>query len=176
VKTLDRRPASGRKVMGGNRPGTLRHTERGLALTKVVLEIFRTNGRMISFGDNLTKDIGLTSARWQVMGAIALTTNDVTVSTIARLMGLQRQSVQRVVDLLAEGGLIRLEANPHHKTARVVRLTQRGEEVYRQATQRQVKWVNALAVSMKEHDLEKVLEFLRTLRTRLGDEGPSIRL
>ena len=143
-------------------------------LTKIVLEYFRSYGRLIALGDAMTKDIGLTSARWQVMGAIASTPHDVTVSIIARLMGLQRQSVQRVVDLLVGDDFVQLEQNLHHKTARVVKLTPRGEEIYLEATRRQVKWVNSLATSLKEHDLEQVLDFMRSLRAKMGDEGPTI--
>jgi hypothetical protein len=40
------------------------------ATTELVLEIFRLNGELIAMGDALVGDIGLTSARWQVMGAI----------------------------------------------------------------------------------------------------------
>ena len=39
-------------------------------LTDLVLEVFRLNGRMIASGDSLVAKIGLTSARWQVLGAI----------------------------------------------------------------------------------------------------------
>ena len=152
----------------------MRYTDRGSELTKVILEIFRANGRAIAFGDAMTKDIGLTSARWQAMGAVADTPHDVTVSTIARLMGLQRQSVQRVVDALEADGIVTLEPNPHHKTAKVVRLTPHGQALYREATRRQVKWVNALATTLKDHDLSGVLGFLRALRAELGDEGPSM--
>ena len=41
-------------------------------LTDLVLDVFRLNGALLASGDTLVKDLGLTSARWQVLGAIAL--------------------------------------------------------------------------------------------------------
>ncbi len=41
-------------------------------------------------------------------------------------MGLTRQAVQRVVELLAEHGFVVFEANPHHVRAKLVVLTPAG--------------------------------------------------
>jgi len=40
-------------------------------MTNLILEIFRVNGLLLAAGDRLTRDLGLTSARWQVLGALA---------------------------------------------------------------------------------------------------------
>ena len=37
-------------------------------LTEIVLLVFRVNGRLLSAGDRLVGDLGLTSARWQMLG------------------------------------------------------------------------------------------------------------
>jgi hypothetical protein len=49
-----------------------RRTSGGEAVTGLILEVFRFNGRLLVAGDRLVSDLGLTSARWQAMGAIAL--------------------------------------------------------------------------------------------------------
>ncbi len=41
-------------------------------------------------------------------------------------MGLTRQAVQRIVDLLAERGMVAFEDNPHHRRAKLVVLTRAG--------------------------------------------------
>ena len=51
------------------------------------------------------------------------------VAHVARNMGLSRQSVQRVVDLLAERDMVRYKANPHHQRAKLVELTAAGRAV-----------------------------------------------
>ena len=70
----------------------------GHVFTDLVLETFRLNGRLLAYGDGLVRPINLTSSRWQVLGS--LPHNRATVSEIARYMGLQRQSVQRTIDVL----------------------------------------------------------------------------
>jgi hypothetical protein len=54
------------------RPKHTTHTPAGAATTELILETFRLNGLLLEAGDRLVADIGLTSARWQVLGAIAL--------------------------------------------------------------------------------------------------------
>jgi hypothetical protein len=57
------------------------------AMTELILETFRLNGRLLAAGDALVADVGLTSARWQVLGAIALAPVPQPVAHIARNMG-----------------------------------------------------------------------------------------
>ena len=91
----------------------LNHSPSGAAMTELVLEIFRVNGLLLAVGDRLTRELGLTSARWQVLGALA--DGPLTAAQIARNMGLKRQSVQRLVDVLSEQGILIFEDNPHHR-------------------------------------------------------------
>ncbi len=82
------------------------------ALSDLVVAVFRLNGDLLAAGDALVQDLGLTSARWQVLGAIALAPAPLPVAHIARNMGLARQSVQRLVGEMRADGLIRLAPNP----------------------------------------------------------------
>ena len=92
----------------------------------LVLKVFGLNGRLVDAGNQLVRPVGLTTAWWQVLGALGYSPVPLPVSHIARNMGLARQSVQRVVDLLVERGLVRLAANPHHQRAKLVVLTPEG--------------------------------------------------
>ena len=78
------------------------------ALTDLILEVFRLNGRLLAAGDRLTRPSGQTSARWQVRCAIDIEPR--TVSQIAQAMGLARQSVQRTTDRLQTEGLVAVRA------------------------------------------------------------------
>jgi DNA-binding MarR family transcriptional regulator len=69
--------------------------------------VFRLNGALLVSGDALVGDLGLTSARWQVLGAIALSPVPLPVAHLARNMGLTRQAVQRSVDEMRHDGLVR---------------------------------------------------------------------
>ncbi|MBB4857529.1 DNA-binding MarR family transcriptional regulator [Novosphingobium chloroacetimidivorans] len=120
-------------------------------------------------GDALVGDLGLTSARWQVLGAIALSPVPLPVAHIARNMGLTRQSVQRVVDDMRMGGLIRLEPNPHHRRAMLVAMTEDGLSAYASASLRQERWANDLAAGLRTQEIADTVTMLRTLRQRLGE-------
>src|ERR1700686_3975617 len=101
----------------------LRKPAKSAAMTGLVLEIFRLNGLLVASGDALVAGVGLTSARWQVLGAAALLQGRAPVAHIANFMGLTRQSVQRTADELEKAGIIEFNPNPHHKRARLVTLT-----------------------------------------------------
>ena len=143
------------------------HSEGGSLLTRLVHESFHLHGALLSAGDRLTKDIGLTSARWQVLGALALAVRPEPVAYIARNMGRARQSVQRVADELEQEGFLRFEPNPHHRRAPVLTLTEKGRRAFEVAMKRQVPWVNALAKGISAEHLKTALKVLQTLRQRL---------
>jgi DNA-binding MarR family transcriptional regulator len=140
------------------------------AITDLVLETFRLNGRLLMAGDALVADVGLTSARWQVLGAIALSPVPLPVAHIARNMGLTRQAVQRVVNEMEHDGLVRFGPNPHHQRAKLVLLTPRGQAAYDAAMKRQGPWASSLADGLSTKQIETVTAMLRTIRKRLDDQ------
>jgi len=147
----------------------------GRALTGLVIEVFRLNGDLLATGDALVHDLGLTSARWQVLGAVALSQVPLPVAHIARNMGLTRQAVQRVVDDMRTDGLVRLEPNPHHRRAMLVAMTEHGEAAYRQASARQERWADDLAAGLPPEAIEAAGILLRTLQQRLNEPAEQKR-
>jgi DNA-binding MarR family transcriptional regulator len=135
--------------------------------TEVVLEVFRFNGALIATGNALCEGTGLTSARWQVLGALAIAGEPRTVAQIARAMGLTRQAVQRLVDELEAEGIVRRLDHPESRRARPVQLTARGESLYSEMMRRQQPWAARTAAGISPTDLRTTLDVLRALRTRL---------
>ncbi|MCS6622335.1 MarR family transcriptional regulator [Roseibacterium beibuensis] len=135
-------------------------------MTDIMLETFRLNGTLLAAGDALVADLGLTSARWQVLGAVILEDRPLTVAQIARRMGLTRQSVQRVVSDLEAVQLVRFEDNPDHKRAKLVALTEAGEAAYAEADTRQIAWARDLADGMEPGALSTTVRVLQLLRAR----------
>jgi DNA-binding MarR family transcriptional regulator len=146
---------------------TRTHTPAGKALTDLILEVFRLHGLLLAAGDCLTHPLGLSSARWQVLGAIQLAGEPLPVAHIARQMGLTRQSVQRTVDLLAQEGLIAFADNPHHRRAKLVDFTPRGRSIMAGVNQIQTTWANDLAQGLPAPALYDALQLLEALRLRL---------
>ena len=141
------------------------YTKSGRALTALILETFRFNGRLLSAGDGLTKPLGLTSARWQVLGAIE--SGPLPVAQIARDMGLARQSVQKLADTLEEEGIVQYEPNPNHQRAKLVCLTEKGRSVMSELGKRQMVWANRIASGAKANEIEAAIGLVRKLRMRL---------
>lgn len=139
------------------------------AWSGLVVEVFRLNGDLIEGGDALVQDLGLTSARWQVLGAVALSPVPLPVAHIARNMGLARQSVQRVVDDMRDDGLVRTEPNPHHRRAPLVAMTERGATAYEQAMARKDLWADVLTEGMSAESIEAAGTLLHRLQQRIGD-------
>ncbi|MFJ8668474.1 MarR family winged helix-turn-helix transcriptional regulator [Streptomyces sp. NPDC093600] len=94
------------------------------ALTRTALGVFRLNGQFLAVSEELARPVGLTAAWWQVLGAVLREPQP--VAGIARTMGITRQSVQRVADLLVERGLAAYEPNPAHRRAKLLTPTPEG--------------------------------------------------
>lgn len=147
-----------------------RHTAAGKALTDLILETFRLNGRLLLSGDRLIAGLGLSSARWQVLGAVHFAPSPQPVSWLARSMGLNRQGVQRIVNELEAEGFLEFRPNPHHRRAQLVVMTKRGEAAYAAAERLQVPWVNALAKGLRADDINAALTLITAVRERLEAE------
>lgn len=103
---------------------------KGEALTDLILTMFRATNLTLLWGDRLVAPFGLTSARWQILRAIALSERPQPVAWIARDLGANRQNVQRIVNDLHQDGIVLYEPNPHHKRAHLVVLTNKGRRAY----------------------------------------------
>lgn len=143
----------------------------GETLTVLILNLFRVNNLLLTSGDRLVDALGLTSARWQILGAIAGTDRPQPVAWIARDMGANRQNVQRIINDLKDAGLVAFEANPHHRRAQLVVLTVKGRQVFDAAMRLQGPWVEDLAHGLSSKDLEIAQRVLLALRQKLEDNG-----
>lgn len=152
------------------------YTRAGAAATELILEIFRANGQLLAAGDRLMKPLFLTSARWQVLGVIA--EGPATVAQIARMMGLARQSVQRIADVLATEGLVQFDLNPNHRRAPLLRLTEDGQRRSDEIARLHAAWINDLTRDAEPQPFLQAASALRELQTRLRNAnadkpGPS---
>jgi DNA-binding MarR family transcriptional regulator len=149
-----------------------RRTPAGEAVTELILEVFRLNGRLLVAGDRLVSRLGLTSARWQVLGAVALAARAEPVAWLARSMGLNRQGVRRIVNELVAEGCLALAPNPHHRRASLVVLTAKGRAAFAAADRLQTPWVNALAKGLGAEEIAAAKRTVAVLRRRLEEVAP----
>ena len=146
----------------------MKRTPAGAAATRVILSTFRANGVFLASGDRLAEQEGLTSARWQVLGAIAVSERPLTVPQIARRMGLTRQSVHATTDRLLDNGLLDQVPNADHRRSPLLDLTESGRATYAAMDRLQVEWVNELARRIPKGDLETTARVLEELSRRLA--------
>ena len=141
--------------------------KQAAAVTALILETFRLNGRLLAAGDALVRNLDLTSARWQVLGAVAAAPLPLSVAQIARSMGLTRQAVQRLANDMEGDGLLRFASNPNHQRAKLVVMTPRGESAFGAAMKRQAPWAQALAQSLSAQQIAGATVILKQLRQKL---------
>ncbi|EXI68559.1 MAG: Benzoate anaerobic degradation regulator [Candidatus Accumulibacter sp. SK-11] len=158
------------ETSGSGHPETQR-TAGGAALSALVLDLFKLSSRMLAAGDRLVADLGLTSARWQVLGTIVAAPRPQPVAWLARDMGANRQNVQRIVNDLANEGLVGLAPNPHHRRASLVVLTDRGQQVFDAAMCLQAPCINRLAEGLAAGDIETTHGVILAVRRKLEEEG-----
>jgi DNA-binding MarR family transcriptional regulator len=146
-----------------------RRTPAGEALSNVMLDLFRISSLLLTAGDRLVARLGLTSARWQILGAIAQAERPQPVAWLARDLGANRQNVQRIVNDLHGEGLVALETNPHHRRAQLVVLTDKGRRTFDAAMELQAPWVNGLSDGLSVKDIDTVHRVITALRQRLEE-------
>jgi DNA-binding MarR family transcriptional regulator len=142
-----------------------KHSLNGSTFTELLLEVFRLNGLLLEAGDRLTAPVGLSSARWQVLGVVEH--EPTPVAHVARIMGLSRQSVQQTADALAKDGFIRYTQNPHHRRAKLMTITPKGRKALNDVQQRHVDWANQISENLSLEELRITVTVLQQLRNKL---------
>jgi len=130
-------------------------------LSKFSLSIFALYGLLMRAGENVTRPLGQSSARWQVLGRVGFQPQ--TVSQIARDMGNARQGVQRLADALAAEGLIQYKAHPADKRTQLLELTPRGAEILAAIYARQHEWQQQLLAALDAKQLADVADTLDSI-------------
>ena len=155
---------------------TIKRTPAGDGLSNLMLELFRVNSLLLTAGDRLVAGLGLTSARWQILGAIVTGERPQPVAWLARNLGGNRQNVQRIINDLHQEGLVGFETNPHHRRAQLVVLTDKGRQTFEAAMRLQAPWVNGLADGLLVKDIETVHRVITGLREKLESNGEDASL
>ncbi|MFF5701926.1 MarR family winged helix-turn-helix transcriptional regulator [Streptomyces sp. NPDC012794] len=135
-------------------------------LSRTALGVFRLNGQFLSVSEELARPAGLTAARWQVLGAVLR--EPLPVAGIARAMGITRQSVQRVADLLAADGLAEYVQNPAHRRAKLLRPTEAGRAAIARIDPGHTALASRLTAALGETGLAETAAALERLSAALA--------
>lgn len=141
-------------------------------LTAITLSVFRLNGQLTEWGNHFSQPHGLTTARWQVLGAIALAPQPPSIPQIAATMGVTRQGVLKQVRLLVDEGLIQALPNPAHKRSALYALTRVGQTIYDAMDERWNAHVKQMAAGFTAVDLDAALRVVSVM-SQLYENEPS---
>lgn len=147
----------------------IEHTAAGAALSGSVLDLFKLSSKMLAAGDRLVARLGLTSARWQVLGTIVATERPQPVAWLARDMGANRQNVQRIVNDLEREGLVAFAPNPHHRRASLVLLTANGRQAFDAAMRLEAPWMNEMAEGLSVEAIASMHTVIAAVLQKLND-------
>ncbi|MGW0907399.1 MarR family winged helix-turn-helix transcriptional regulator [Streptomyces sp. NPDC002853] len=136
--------------------------------SRTALGIFRLNGQFLSVADELAKPGGLTAAWWQVLGAVLR--EPLPVAGIARSMGITRQSVQRIADLLVRRGLAEYVPNPAHRRAKLLRPTDEGLAAVRRISPGHADVAERLAAALGAEEFAETVRVLERLSEVLAEK------
>ena len=147
------------------------HTEAGALLTDIIIATFQLNGRLMEVAQQLAAEGGLTAAWWQVLGGVL--DEPRSVAEIGRRMGMTRQGVQRVADLLVEHGLAEYRPNPAHRRAKLLACTEAGYWAVRRIALVQHPWANRIGAEIGTHELRSGLAATHRLVAALEAGHPT---
>lgn len=134
-------------------------------LSRIAKTVFHLNGRLIAIAENLARPAGLTAARWQVLGTVLGT--PMSVADVARELGLTRQSVQRVADILVEQGLAAYRPNPAHRRAKLLNPTEEGRQAVRRIAPAHAALAERLAQKLGPEEFRRIADTLNDLAALL---------
>lgn len=140
-------------------------TDSAKFLTEIVLLVFRLEAGFMQAADQISAPAGLTAARWKVLGAVLGEPR--TVAEIGRVMGLARQSVQRLADILVAEELAIYAENPRHKSAQLLMPSKRGRAAIARLADRQASWANRVSRPFTAKQLAACRDMLRELITEV---------
>ncbi|MFF8831803.1 MarR family winged helix-turn-helix transcriptional regulator [Streptomyces sp. NPDC015131] len=134
-------------------------------LSSTALGVFRLNGQFLAVSEKLARPAGITASWWQVLGAVLR--EPLPVSGIARAMGITRQSVQRIADLLVEEGLAEYRPNPAHRRAKLLAPTPLGRDTIARIEPGHAELADRLAAELGEEAFAETAAVLERLSEAL---------
>lgn len=145
-------------------------TPAGAAFTRLLMRTFPLERRLSAAGEALAQTAGQTLARWLVLEAVD--TGPATVADIGRSMGLARQGIQRLADLLVDDGLAAYEDNPRHARAKLLVITAEGRAALRVIQRAQRAWSDRIGARLGERTLDDVGAVLDDVLEAVAQDMP----
>ncbi|MGF6147479.1 Multiple antibiotic resistance protein marR [Kingella potus] len=140
-------------------------------LSRISTGIFHANGLLTAWGDRFAADLGLTSSRWQMLGALAQAAAPQTSPQLGERMGMSRQGAQKQLNLLLADGLVAAADNPAHKRSPLYSLTADGAALYEKIHLRWMRQAEEWTADLDAEELAAAENVLRKLAEKVKAAG-----
>lgn len=139
------------------------------AAMRAVTSIMRAHQVLLSVLDAQLRPFGVTFSRYEALVLLSHSRHGaLPLSKIGERLQVHATSVTNVIDRLEAAGLVTREPNPRDGRGTLACLTERGAQVYREATIALNGTLFGLG-ALDQSDLENLFVVLRTLRADAGD-------
>jgi len=136
----------------------------------IIADVYELAGRFRDCGEAIARTVGQTQARWQVLSAASAEPHS--VPQLARVLGVTRQNVQRIADLLVAEGSAQYQDNPDHRASPHLVLTKRGRTALDQLTKAAGGYHARLAKKLSPAEMTSIQRGLRRLLEAMTDIDP----
>ena len=140
------------------------------AFTDLIRAILRTNATVQKSGTRLMRGTGITNARWQMLSELFALEQRVTVSELARHLGVSRQAIQRLADDMVSDGMVEFIKNPGDARAMHLLLTEAGRARYDEAQECEWQWTNAIAADFDTEQIVRTVALLEAIMQKMQSD------
>ena len=130
-------------------------------INALVANVLEAAGALRRHGDRQAANVGQTQARWQLLSVVS--DEPTTVPAASRRLGVSRQAVQRLADVLRDEGYLRDAPNPAHATSPLFALTPNGRRALTALTNENQPWNRLAAETLHSEDVKTANRVLRAL-------------
>src|SRR5215813_8341713 len=135
---------------------------KGEAIADLMLEVAQFFFRLRAAGQKTGLITSWGAGTFGFMRSLALI-GPLTVPQIAQMRPTSRQRMQRLADELAAEGLVEFIDNPRHRRSKLVRLTRKGNERYREMSERFLAIAASMGAELTEPDIRKTTAIVQRL-------------
>lgn len=132
-----------------------------------VVSIMRAEQIFLNEATDILRPLGLTFARYQVLGMLRWV-DGLTLGKLGARLWITPATVTNAIDRLENAGLCQRVSHPEDARATLAKITAKGSKLFDQA----VEELNAKlfdTVGLNEDELDQLVKLVRKIRARAGD-------
>ena len=115
------------------------------------------------------RSIGQTTARWEALFAVAYADGEITQNRLAKRMAIEGPTLVRMLHNLEADGLVRRVNSAHHRRAKVITLTDKGQTVVGEIDDMTRELRDVFLSGLSDEEIESSVALMRKLYLRFEE-------